>query len=74
MASLTRFGQLQPSPATPPTSLEPPRDDILICPCGFIDFFLLLQIATILDLETNFLRRSDVSSELWLPSSSLACT
>jgi hypothetical protein len=47
---------LRPSLATPPAFLEPPRDDLSIDPRGFVDSFLLLQIAILLDLEANRLR------------------
>jgi hypothetical protein len=69
-----RSGQLRPPPATPPASLEPPRDDLSIDPRGFIDSFLLLQIATLPDLEANRLRQLVVSGELWSSSSTLACS
>jgi hypothetical protein len=70
-----RSGQLRPPPATPPASLKPPRDDLSVDPRGFGDpFLLLLQIATLLDLEENRLQRLVVSDELWSSSSTLACS
>jgi hypothetical protein len=44
--------------------IEPPRDDLSIHPRGFASFFLLLEIATTLDLETNRLSRFDASGKL----------
>jgi hypothetical protein len=48
-----RSGSLQPPPATPPVAFKPPLDDLSIGLRGFVGCFLLLQIATMLDLETN---------------------
>jgi hypothetical protein len=71
---LPRSGQVRLPLTSPPTPPEPPCDDLSICPRGSVDSFLLLEIASRPDLETNRLRRLVVSGELWSSPSTLACS
>jgi hypothetical protein len=60
-------------PLTLSHAFEPPRNALSIHPKGSVDSFLLLQIASVLDLETGRLHRYVVSGGMRPLPLTLSC-